>query len=304
VKSTGLFARRMLLAIAVTACSAPPTPAAAQTINDQYQLLRQNLITSFSLQKLVPIITSRGELVGDVYDINDFTLLSRAANCFPTLVQPKAVPTTLPTVVDLGQLDVSLAVGAPELGKVQGELQGARAIRIRYLEPAVQVASAADLQKAFSAKNCRSLEPVVKGKYVQDLPAAWPLVVAEVYYAKREVTISSGDKQSAEVAVSGLTALLKKLKLDFSASAGADQQKGQLITLQSTIALPVAVRPAFLPRKFTGYSLGADDNGSAHLEGAQWAIFDPKEKPSQNALFDQLIAAGACKSIACFKRGN
>jgi hypothetical protein len=299
VNSTAGRARLALCTLLIFAFS---PLVSAQSLDDQYQLLRQNLIASFSIQKLVPIITPRGEGVGDAYDISDFTLLSRGAECFPGLVVPKAVPTTLPGVVNVGELDVSLAVGAPELADVRAEFGGSRAIEIRYREPTVQAVSVMELQKAFSSANCRSLEPIVNGKFAQQIGSGWPLIVAEVYYAKREVVIASGDKAGGEVSLSGLSKLLESIKANISASVGADYAKTKQITLTSTVAVPVAVRPAFLPRKFTGRSLGATPGGESTVEGAQWSIFAPAAKPSQNALFDQLMAGDACTSLSCFER--
>lgn len=284
-------ARLLLWALALSLAN----PAlAADSPFDQY---RKALINYFQPFYLVPVLLPRGQKVGDVYDTQDFRLLSSATDCFPGLKPNGPVPSDLPAIsLDIAT-SVAVAVGAPSIASADADLGISRQIHITFDGVQVSTATITAISHAYSHAKCPFLAPLVgfDKPYVATAPGSPPLVLAEVYSARRTVTFVLERKAAANASFD-LAKFLSKLKLSTSVTAKASADAGDRITVVSEEVLPIAVRPAFVARHFLSGYMGPDSK-PARLPGVTWEPFNTTDPNHQQAFTD--IMNNLCTSPAC-----
>jgi len=267
----------------------------ASGADSPYDKFRNSLVAYFQPLYLVPVLLPRGQKVGDVYDTQDFRLLSSSSECFPNLKPSGPIPGDLPAVSLDIDTSVAIAVGVPSLASADASLGTSRQVHITYSDVRVSTASIGEISHAYSAAKCPSLSALVHNTYVAAAPDSPPLVLGEVYSAKKTITFAL-KRSAGGGATFDLSKFLSRIGMSASVTAKGKADAGDSITVVSNQVLPIAIRPAFVARHFVGSYMGPDAK-PVQLPGITWEPFS-KTNPSHQEAFTTLISA-YCTSPSC-----
>jgi hypothetical protein len=254
-------------------------PSHGDTVQDYYG----TLVAFFKPQHLIPTIIPRDEQPGNVYEMSNLRLLADRNSCFPGLVIPNATDTILPHVAVKRGLNAGLALGVDTLASADASLGAAEETNIEFTDAKSVEVPAMTLIAQYNPQNCTFLQAEVDAtKQFVPMQGGVPLlVIGEVISAKRNLRFVYNDSAKAKAELSLWKGLISRFGVKASANADAASDRSVLVATQ--IALPVAIRPAFVPDQMAGASLG----GGGEIK-AVWYPLDLQNHASHGHFIDQM----------------
>jgi hypothetical protein len=269
----------------ILAASATASPAANNTAVVEY---RDTLKTYFGPARLIPVLFSSGEQVGDVYDVDTLQPYARRSDCFPRL-QVQTTNGTLPVIGQLGNVDLGLSLGVGVIGSVSAGAGVAGVHRIAFINVTVESTTVKALQASLDTKRCPELRPIVREESPPHASAKHLMVIGEVYSGVRAIHVGLNKDAQVGVAVTQLEALLKRLGIHASAKVDAQAESARQIDVEGSVSEALAVRPAFVLVPQADVTLGGTTEARPGPPNAKrWEAYDP-ELPSQQGAFQALL---------------
>jgi hypothetical protein len=195
---------------------------------------------------------------------------ARRGDCFPGLkVRPARSSDSLQDVAISWQAEGNFGLS---LKSIVGVFASAKTssntnLSIAFNDQSYVSASTLELKKAYSKEKCPFLAAIVEGKAEGPEAAKHPfLVLQEVFYAKKMLTIAIGKDADVEAELKKVKAAITPLVA--SGRLGAQIASGNRIHVESAQSVPIAVRVAFLPTAISGTTLGS--GGSPMLKKVYW----------------------------------
>jgi hypothetical protein len=229
--------------------------ARGDAVQDYYDVMT----SYFKGSHWIPVVIPRGEQIGNVYNVRNLQFVADGKTCFPQLMLPVPMSTVLPTTATGGNVNGALAAGVKDVATAEAQLGASEGVNIELFDPEVSAFPAVTLATLYDPQKCRFLQ-----KEIESTLAGTPfigdtlhVVVGEILFAKRKITANYKNNVSAKAELSNWQRFIRLVGL--SASADISTQSDRSVTVTTTKALPVAVRPAFVPDKFPDVRLGLDN---------------------------------------------
>jgi hypothetical protein len=225
----------------------PITPHAASPIIDAFKSEKE----IFEKAHLTPIIIPHGERVGDIYDVNNATLIATAADCFPGLT-PQRTASILPQRLIQSEKGLGAALGVADIADANSQIEGNHAFVLDYEDVYVERVSPLQLRNTLvkdSIFECDKVKPFMSHdeavrKIVSRAPP--PLLIGEVFYARRVVHVQTKDKLSGGVQLSFGDKILRSFGLLAKFKVAATDGSSNSFDLVGQQSIPVALSPAFV----------------------------------------------------------
>lgn len=257
---------RSFLASVLLVCVMAPANAQISTSETE---LREQLLRHFLQDNLLPVFVPRELAVGDVLHANG-ALFARHRECFPALSVPQPTGAdTLKSIVITQKAEGNFGIGLKKIFDLIANLGASSSTitTLTFLDTTVAMASTSELKRTAAVQKCPAIQALVQGKQLAADQAQEPLLVLqEVYYARKQLTIESQKGAKANLSVDEVGKLARTIGL--KARIAAAGESGNQIIVASDERVPVAVRLAFVPRPITGATLGGD--GNATIRGYVW----------------------------------
>jgi hypothetical protein len=205
----------------------------------------------FEKAHLTPIIIAHGERVGDIYDVNNATLIATAADCFPGLT-PQRTASVLPQRLIQSEKGLGAALGLADTAEVNSQIEGNHAFVLDYEDVYVERVSQFQLRNTLvkdSAFECDKVKPFMSHdeavrKIVSRAPP--PLLIGEVFYARRVIHVQTKDKLPGGVQLSFGDKILQSFGLLAKFKVAATDGSSNSFDLVGQQSVPVALSPAFV----------------------------------------------------------
>jgi hypothetical protein len=243
----------VVVLVAAPVCAVADNSGSPQSSANLESLLEEQ---SYLLQTfgLAPIIVSRGERVGDTFNIDTMRLIAGADDCFPGLT-PRKVPAQLPTVTVEKAQGLAAALGVASVVDVEGNIDAVQKYELAFSHVVAITASTVQLRAALKSgePECEALRPwlvAAKGLTAIELPDNTPrmtrsVVIGTLFMAKRTIRITVSSKAVAKASLG--ERILSMLGISSSFKARASGNKGQQNTIEliGDDVIPVAFSSAF-----------------------------------------------------------
>jgi hypothetical protein len=239
----------------------------------------------FEKAHLTPIIIPHGERVGDIYDVNNATLIATAADCFPGLT-PQRTASVLPQRLIQSEKGLGAALGVADIAEANSQIEGNHAFVLDYEDVYVERVSQLQLRNTLvkdSIFECDKVKPFMSHdeavrKIVSRAPP--PLLIGEVFYARRVVHVQTKYKLSGGVQLSFGDKILRSFGLLAKFKVAATDGSSNSFDLVGQQSIPVALSPAFVISDFKTLADGSVEYNVASLE------YDNVESQIQTARID------------------
>jgi hypothetical protein len=255
----GVCSCTMLFSISLAAAESP----------DLQNRLRDKLLDYFARDHLVPIFRDLGLEVGDVMSPNG-ELIAKRSDCFPTMTIPSSTGNNQHEELTLDlEAEGSFGVGIVRVIKAMLKLSagGSNTLDLSFDGLESKGVSETDLRKAYDKSACPMLAPVLDGDAVRiQRNQKIPLIIQQIYYARKTLTARTGDKATAEAVLDDVKAHLG------SGYLKAGVSKTNAIYIATKDKVPVAVRIAMLPVPMN-VTLGAGDQPNSNPTIYEWKSF-------------------------------
>ena len=241
---------------------------------------------------VIPVLASRGQDVGDTFDIKNGRLIAKRADCFPKLPEPQRTPSSLPNLTNNSDINWGLGLEAPKIIHASGGAGNGSLLAIAFDQVSVAVVSIQEFRRTVDLKKCPVLASVFQGTAAEDPNL---ILVGEVYYGRRKLLLSFQDQVQASAQVGLLPKMLAAVGIKMGGHA--DAQSTRQVWLESQDVLPIAIRPAFVVQ-ISGQTLGHNNTSAA----PSWQPLDLDTRPSQGRTVERMAIEAAPQSFPVIGR--
>jgi hypothetical protein len=266
-----------------------PGPAPGSSLSPIRLELARVLTTDFGV---TPVLLPRGQRVGDVYDLQDRTLVATREECFRPLTV-KSEGSTLPGLITGSSAGLLLGLSMAQLADAELQAEIGTGFQVSFQDVWHEEASLVEFRDKLRSK-CAFLHEILGldtqvGASLSTIRAARLLLVGETFQGKRVFRISVARSTNTQVKASLLTTLLRRLGIDLSAKAVAGLQDRSIVEITDISPVAIALRPMTIPSvRREDITLGGPRVTSAPVEKFIWKEFEADLTSQRAALLSWL----------------